>query len=462
MQFRIAGFPVRIEVVFLLTMAFIGFASGRSGVYVVEWLVVAGVGVLVHELGHAVAFRRFGSPAEITLHGFGGVTVGRAQPPRRNIVVSLAGPMFGFAAGAVALVARESLGPQSDLVSQALADMIFVTFAWGVLNLLPILPLDGGSVMASTISLVTGREDNRVAHVASIAVAGALAVAGVAYGQVFLAILAAFFGYQNWQALAQGRDQPHMQRLAQGQGMLLAGNTAEAVSISDEVLASSTSKPVVTAAVELATWAHLSAGHGDQAAAALTRLGGDGVSASHLLRTLVGLPGRTSGDVANALGHFSDWAYAPAAVDVLMRAQMLDSVLKEVAGLPPAQATNALSALQFGLQHTRRFPEAARVGIALYERAPEPQTAYLVARSLAADAGDEWSSVAGPDSVDPGDEAIAWLMKAAGQGWSDTRALDVDPNFDTLRDSDGFRAVRAWIESGAEGAGPARGNAATG
>lgn len=463
MQFRIAGFPVRIEVVFLVTMAFLGFASGRDGVYVLEWLVVAGAGVLVHELGHAVAFRRFGSPAEITLHGFGGVTVGQAQPPRRSIVVSLAGPLFGFAAGALALLARESLGPQSDLVAQALADMIFVTFAWGVFNLLPMLPLDGGGVMASTIRLATGRSDDRIAHMVSVVVAGLLAVAGVASGRPFLAVVAAFFGYQNWQALAQGRDQPHMQRLAQGQGMLLAGNHAEAVAAADEVLGATSSKAVVTAAVELTTWAHLSAGRPDAAATALARLGGDGVSASHLVRTLVNLPaGRTPADVANALGHFSDWAYAPAAVGVLMGAQMLDPVLKDVAGLPPAQATNALSALQFGLQHTRRFAEAARVGMALYERSPEPHTAYLVARSLAAIAGDASAPVGGPDHPDPGDETIAWLMRAAGHGWRETNALDVDPNFDALRDTDGFRAVRSWIESGAEGSGPARGSAATG
>lgn len=448
MKFRVAGFPVRIEIVFFLTMAFLGFASGRDGVYVAEWVGVAGVAVLVHELGHAFAFRSFGSPAEITLHGFGGVTVGTAQPPRRSIVVSLAGPFAGFALGLVALVAQENLGSQSDLVRQALSDAVWVSFAWGVFNLLPMLPLDGGGVMASTIRLATGRNDDRVAHTVSIVVAGALAVAGLALTRPFLAIVAAFFGYQNWQALAQGRDQPQMQQLAEGQGMLLAGNTLEALTSAEEILAMSTSKGVETAAVELAVWAHLSAGRQEAATTALGRLRGQGVSTSHLVRTLTGLPaGRTSGDVATALGHFAEWAYAPAAVGVLMRAGMLDPVLKEVAGLPAAQAANALRVLQFGLQHGRRFPEAARVGMALYEREPESNTAYLVARSLAAATVGPLASPAGPDHPDIAAETVAWLRKAADQGWHNTEALDADPNFDALRDTDGFRAMRSWIES---------------
>jgi hypothetical protein len=48
-------------------------------------------------------------------------------------------------------------------------------------------------------------------------------------------------------------------------------------------------------------------------------------------------------------------------------------------------------------------------------------------------------------------EALSWLHKAVDLGWRDTRVLDADPNFDLIRTTDGYRAVRAWIETGPEG-----------
>ena len=164
LRFRVLGFPVRVEPMFFLIMGLFGVAGGREGVYVAEWIVVAGFGILVHELGHALAFRRFGSPAEIVLHGFGGFTTGQAQPPRRSIVVSVAGPAMGFAAGAIGVWLYRSVGSDSELLNYALSDLIFVTVVWGVFNLLPILPLDGGAVVASALEQATGGGGQRAAR----------------------------------------------------------------------------------------------------------------------------------------------------------------------------------------------------------------------------------------------------------------------------------------------------------
>ena len=61
------------------------------------------------------------------------------------------------------------------------------------MNLLPVLPLDGGRVTASVIHVVARRPADKVAHVISVAVAGAAAVWAYADGQMFLAFFAAFF-----------------------------------------------------------------------------------------------------------------------------------------------------------------------------------------------------------------------------------------------------------------------------
>ncbi|HEX7277199.1 MAG TPA: hypothetical protein VF244_07465, partial [Acidimicrobiales bacterium] len=118
---------------------------------------------------------------------------------------------------------------------------------------------------------------------------------------------------------------------------------------------------------------------------------------------------------------------------------VLDELLEDVAKLPEVQAVTALRALQLGLHHGDHWRAAARVGEVLFGRAPDGVVAYNVACSWAG-AGDA-------------QEALAWLSKAVELGWRDTEVLDADANFDLIRTTDGFRAMRAWIETGPE-AGP--------
>jgi Zn-dependent protease len=433
-QFRLLGFPIRIEPLFFVIMGMFGFAGGREGLFVVEWIVVAGFGILVHELGHAVAFRRFGSEAAITLHGFGGFTTGTAQPPRRSMVVSLAGPLTGFAAGAVAIWLYRSVGDSSELVHSALSDLIFVTLAWGVFNLLPILPLDGGAVMASVLEQATGGGGQRAARVVSLVVAAALAVVGILVKEPFVAMIAVFFGFQNWQVLAGARDQPDLERVREGRAALLRGDVTRAAEVAQEVTAGRTSGRVQTAGLELLAWSQLAARRPAEAEAALHRLGG-GITASQLVRTSVELAaGRPAPALAVAFGSCDDSVAAVVAAGLVVEHDLLDQVLEDVAGLPEAQAVTALRALQLGLHHSGLFRQAARVGEVLFGRAPDGVVAYNLACSWAC--------------ANDAQEALTWLHRAVDLGWRDTEVLDADPNFDLIRATDGYRAVRAWIETG--------------
>ena len=441
LRFRVIGFPVRVEPLFFVIMGLFGFAGGREGLYVVEWILVAGAGILVHELGHAVAFRRYGSPAEIVLHGFGGFTTGVAQPPRRSIVVSLAGPFAGFAAGALAFWLYRTLGTDSDVVRIALSDVIFVTVAWGVFNLLPILPLDGGAVVASALEQATGGGGQRAARVISLVAAAGLAVLGILLAQPYMAMIAAFFGFQNWQALAGARDEPDLQRLHRGRAALLEGDAGVAAEVAEEVTAGRTSARVQTAGLELLAWARLADRRPAEAEAALHRLGG-GVTASQLVRTMVELAsGRPAPGLAPAFGTCQDAVAAVVASALVVEADRLDELLEGIAGLPDAQATTALRALQLGLHQSGLFREAARVGEVFFGRDPEGVVAYNVACS--------WACAGDPH------EALSWLSRAVDRGWRDTAVLDADPNFDLIRATDGFQAVRAWIQSAPTETGPA-------
>lgn len=151
----------------LLALAFVPlveeFDPGiGSGKYLVAFGFAAllYLSILVHELAHAAAARGFGLPVRsITLYMLGGVTALErpAGTPGREFVVSAAGPaatlvLTGLGWLGLNLTAAGSVGQL--LLFQVTMANLFV----GVYNLLPGLPLDGGSMLAAVVWRVTGRE----------------------------------------------------------------------------------------------------------------------------------------------------------------------------------------------------------------------------------------------------------------------------------------------------------------
>jgi Zn-dependent protease len=200
LRFRALGFPVRIDVTFVLVLGFLGLSGPITLSRLLAWVVIGAVSVLVHELGHAIAARTTGAHPVIDLYGFGGVT--RYVPPAplsrlRQLSISLAGPMVGVAVGLALLygVPQDATTPGS-LADYALQAAIFVNLGWGVLNLLPILPLDGGAVLAELLPGDAEVRRRRAAYV-SILVAGAVAVVAFNYHQTYGALLAAWLAIDN-------------------------------------------------------------------------------------------------------------------------------------------------------------------------------------------------------------------------------------------------------------------------
>ena len=434
LQFTVAGIPTRIEPLFFVVMGFFGLAGGRRGWLILEWLVVAGVSILVHELGHAIAFRRFGARPEIVLHGFGGATTGAAQPPVRSIVVSVAGPATGFLVGAAVLVARAVTPTDSELIEVVLVDLISVNIAWGVFNLLPILPLDGGNIVASFFEKTTGDTTHRKARIVSVGTAVAVGLVGLAFRELYIALLAALFGSQNFRSLGADRDLPAYQRLNEAGQELARGRFREAVAIAADVAAGRPSPRVRTMALELQAWGHLAAGEPQEAEKALAPLGG-GVSASQLVRSMVEMAnGRPAPALALGFASSDDLLAVAVAARLVVDAGRLDQLRTDLGGLSSDLAITGLRALQLGLHHAGRYGDSALTGALLFEHAPDPLVAYNTACSWA---------VAGAD-----EEALAWLSKAVEKGFRDTHLLDNDSNFDSLRASDGFQALRVWVETG--------------
>lgn len=200
-NFRIGDIPVQVQPWFFLTALLIG-PHDLTGLVI--WVPIVFVGVLLHELGHAWAIKRLGLSPDIQLFAFGGITSWRGGgdvTPMQRAVVSFAGPAVGLTIGGAALLFSNALDPNNPLVGQLLRYTIWVNLGWGLLNLLPILPLDGGNIAASFSEMVFGPAGRRTARILSIAACVVLGLIALRYGWLWSAIIAAVLAYSNLQAL---------------------------------------------------------------------------------------------------------------------------------------------------------------------------------------------------------------------------------------------------------------------
>src|SRR5262249_25066919 len=132
----------------------------------------------------------------------------------RRIVISLAGPGVGivFGLGLLAL-ARLGLVPEGPLAPDALYDLVWINVGWGVLNLLPMLPLDGGNVMTGIFNALSNGHGEKAARTVSLVFAVVLGgLSLLVWHQIWTTFLCASFAIGNARALKGAalalQDQP--------------------------------------------------------------------------------------------------------------------------------------------------------------------------------------------------------------------------------------------------------------
>lgn len=202
LQFRLFGFPVSVEPFFWLTMALVlGGMNVSDPESLRRLIVVVGAGflsILIHELGHALTMRRLGDQrVEIVLHGFGGMARGSRYLSRwQDLLVSAAGPAAQYTSGLlVGLWLLPTLGGQLNPSGRLfLASFARTSELWALINLLPVLPLDGGHICRSMIG-------TKPALRLSLILAGMAAVYFLLSGALIGAMLMSMLAHQSWQAL---------------------------------------------------------------------------------------------------------------------------------------------------------------------------------------------------------------------------------------------------------------------
>ena len=215
LRFSIFGIPVRVSPMFWMGSVILGWDNMRNGPpFLLMWVVVAFVSILVHELGHAFVARWMGCHnVETALHMMGGVATfqpGRNYTPGKSILISLAGPGAGFIlyflmqyviAGPLQSYADKSLDPGlANLIDSGVRQWLIINLIWGLVNLLPVLPLDGGQVCRGVCLSISPFRGEDVARNISIGVAGLAAVYFLMHQQTFAGILFLSLAVSNYQS----------------------------------------------------------------------------------------------------------------------------------------------------------------------------------------------------------------------------------------------------------------------
>ncbi|MBL4574678.1 MAG: site-2 protease family protein, partial [Opitutaceae bacterium] len=119
------------------------------------------ISILIHEFGHALTGLRLGaSNVQVSLYGMDGLARfdGAFFSRKSSILMTAAGPGASIALAGVFFVVGKFLFSTGfspsyawELVRYFFNVVILINIFWSIINLLPVLPLDGGQILSSIL-----------------------------------------------------------------------------------------------------------------------------------------------------------------------------------------------------------------------------------------------------------------------------------------------------------------------
>ena len=210
LRFSVFGIPVRVHPLFWLVAALMGSNTlsnpDLGAPYLFVWIACVFFSILIHELGHALTAKYFGWPPEIMLYYMGGVAMfrpGVGFTTSRSILISFAGPAAGFMLFGVVIAAWFGLKNAGvvlhPLVDDAFRKLVYINLIWGLVNLLPVLPLDGGRICESVCTSLRPRDGELWALRIGMIVAGGVALLFLSLSAMYPGFLFGYLCFSNFQ-----------------------------------------------------------------------------------------------------------------------------------------------------------------------------------------------------------------------------------------------------------------------
>jgi Zn-dependent protease len=437
---KIFGIPLKIDPSFLFICALLAYSRFSQPIFLIEWLVVIFVSILIHELGHALAVRSFGLSPQIMLYSMGGLTSWREEKSishAKHIAISLAGPFAGFIFGGMVYLSGEWM---PDLYAdrfgdQTYTDLMRVNLGWGIFNLLPILPLDGGNVAYSIEQMVTKRPRGIITHVISLLVAGGVGLWAFSIGWLWVFFLMALFAWNNgrdlFKLLQYDRDGSIRPLLDRARDAVKNGDGATAVQSAKEASSSARSVEMKEEAQRILLQGLILGGDVEQAKKEADRLLAV-YGAEALWRAFSGLEQDQLARAVPVMEYSYPASPSPKLNFIFAVALSVAGRLQEASALiasqqNPEYAAASYVALQTIAFHSGEYDLSSEAGRQALERKKEPTVAYNIACAEA--------------RAGRADEALAWVERAVEMGYRDVDAMVSDSDLETLRSRPEFEAI---------------------
>lgn len=203
LRFNLFGFPVAVHWIFWLITALLGGAADASSPLrfqlLLIWIAAVFFSILWHELGHAFMMRHFGDRnVHIMLHGGGGLAFGRSFRTRtEDVIISLAGPLAGLALGGFVWLVDRAFPPHSIYGAVLVNNLLWINIAWSLVNLLPVIPLDGGRISQAVLA----GKGALPFKISLVCAAGMAIFAFTQWGSIFVGLMFAVMAMDNWRTL---------------------------------------------------------------------------------------------------------------------------------------------------------------------------------------------------------------------------------------------------------------------
>ena len=167
----------------------------------VIWEVIIFVSVLFHEFGHALVATLFKQKCRIELVAMGGVTFfeGIKLKAWKQFLITLSGPGFGFFLGSVAYLLLRVIPQQTGFIPVFLVNMQAINWFWSAVNLLPILPLDGGQLVRIVLEKFFHAKGVRYAFFFSMTISLISSVVLFLVSNFFGGIIFFLFAYESFE-----------------------------------------------------------------------------------------------------------------------------------------------------------------------------------------------------------------------------------------------------------------------
>lgn len=461
LRFKLGSIPVEIHFSHVLVSMLLAYGSAdstsgdgwpaqalrddpamTSALVTLMWMAIITFSVLVHELGHALVSLAFGYKPSIHLIALGGTTYPNANetiPWHKDVLLTLAGPLFGAALGVASLVGWQLLthgGDPLTPVSYLLRGMAIANLIWAVMNLIPVPPLDGGRIASAVLMRILGRPGFLVAQLLAVA----LGVGAVAFGLAQrMFILVALFGmyvaravsligaYRRGEAPALGANHPFELAMAQAEAHLTERQYAKAKDLGQALLEQDLQPPMRSRVHHLLGWVALKEGQGKLALEHFAHVQGQRVSPAALAGAF-----SLVGDDEKALPL---WATAASSGDLTVRHEWAGTLLRlgreaEIRQIPEVKPALAWAAAQRIHFLRKEYGKAGAAAESSFQADPRADVAYDAACSYAL----------GRDA----EAALRMLQLASQNGFARADVASSDGDLAFLHGHPGFEA---WLGS---------------